>query len=86
MRREISVSCLPNKLIDHIDVDVSALDIGESIHIQDIDLPDGIKITQEDHLTIAVVLAPTVAPEKIEEEEEEEITEEEGTETESESV
>ena len=70
VRREITVSCLPDTLVDHIDVDVSGLNIGDSIHIKDIDLPEGIKTNQEDHLTVAVVAAPTVVTEEIEEIEE----------------
>jgi large subunit ribosomal protein L25 len=70
VRREITVSCLPDTLVDHIDVDVSGLDIGDSIHIKDIALPEGIKTTQEGHLTVAVVAAPTVITEEVEEIEE----------------
>jgi len=74
VRREITVSCLPDKLIESVDVDVSELDIGDAVHISDIDLPDGIKTAQETNLTVAVVVAPTVA-EEVEEEIEEELEE-----------
>ena len=70
VRREITISCLPDRLVDHIDVDVSRLDIGDSIHIEDIELPEGIKTSQEGRLTVAVVAAPTVVSEAIEEVEE----------------
>jgi len=70
VRREITISCLPDRLVDHIDVDVSGLEIGDSIHIEDIDFPEGIKTNQEGHLTVAVVTAPTVVTEEIEEMEE----------------
>lgn len=61
VRREITISCLPDKLMEHIDVDVSELDIGDSLHIRDIVLPEGIKTLQEETLTVAVVIAPTVS-------------------------
>ena len=69
IRREITISVLPANLIEYLEVDVSGLEIGESIHIRDIDFPDGIKKVQEDHLTVAVVATPTVT-EKDEEAEE----------------
>jgi len=80
VRRELNISCLPGKLIEYIDVDVSHLDIGASIHIDDIDFPEGTKSNQEGRLTVAVVAAPTV----IIEEEEEEVEEIEGEEVEGE--
>ena len=57
-------------------MDVSELEIGEAIHIGDIPLPEGIKAVDDESLTVAVVVAPTV---KEEEELEEEL---EGEETE----
>jgi large subunit ribosomal protein L25 len=94
VRREITVSCLPDKMVEHLDVDVSGLEIGDSIHIRDIVLPEGLTTSQDENLTVAVVAAPTVIPEAeeieeiegIEEEEEEEKeTEGEGTDSEDRS-
>ena len=87
IRRQLSISCLPDKLVDALEIDVSGLDIGDSLHIEDISLPEGITSLDEEHLTVAVVAAPTVAPEEPEEEEEaeEEAAEAEETEAEAES-
>lgn len=82
VRRELNISCLPDKLIESIDVDVSALEIGESLHIRDINLPEGITTSQEDKLTVAVVVAPSVSAVEEEEEEEGEEELEEGAEKE----
>lgn len=71
IRRELTISCLPDKLIERLDVDVSGLDVGDAVHIEDIHLPEGISTAQEAHLTVAVVAAPTV--EEAPEEEAEEI-------------
>ncbi len=80
VKRELTVSCLPDKLVDSLDVDVSALDIGDAIHVKDIQLPEGITCLDEEDMTVAVVAAPTVGvEEKVEEEEE---VEEEAAETE----
>jgi large subunit ribosomal protein L25 len=61
IRREITVSCLPDKLVDFIEVDVSGLDIGQSLHIGEITLPEGIISSLDPSLPIATVLAPSVA-------------------------
>jgi len=82
IRRELTVSCLPDKLIESLDLDVSELDIGDSLHIGDIELPEGITSSEEAHLTVTVVAAPTVKEEEAEEEEIEEEAEE-GAEEES---
>lgn len=62
IKRELSVSGLPGKLIDALEVDVSGLDIGDSLHVQDIRLPEGVRPLDDGHLAVAVVAAPTVAP------------------------
>ena len=74
--RELTVSCLPDKLVDVLEVDVSDLDIGDSIHIKDIKFPEGITPEEELDVTVAVVVAPAGEEEKeqLEEEEEEEET------------
>ncbi len=75
IKRELTISCLPDKLIESLYADVSGLDIGDSLHIKDIELPEGITSTEEDHLTVAVIVAPTVKVEGVEEEEIEEAAE-----------
>ena len=70
IRRKLNISCLPDKMIDALELDVSSLAIGDSLHVEDIDLPEGIVSLEEGHLTVATVAAPTVA-------EEEEVIEEE---------
>ena len=84
VKREITIICLPDNLVDSLEVDVSGLDIGESVHIRDIEIPEGIKTTQEDHLTIAVVVAPSVTTEEVEEIEEVEEAEDQKVEEEGE--
>lgn len=61
VRRELTIKCLPDKLIEKIEVDVSGLGIGESLHVKDVVFPEGITSPQEGHLTVAVVNAPTVS-------------------------
>ncbi len=80
-RRELRVSCLPEDMVDKIEMDVSGLDIGQSIHISDVSLPPGLKLIDDVSLTIATVVAPTtiaeVEEEAAEPEKEETVSEEE---------
>jgi large subunit ribosomal protein L25 len=80
IRRELKISCMPKNLVDKIEVDVSGLAIGQSLHVEDIDLPPGLKSIEDRDLTIATVVAPAI------EEEVEEEVEEEGEEAESEEI
>jgi len=67
VRRDIEVACLPGNLVDFLEVDVSALDIGDAVHVKDVVLPQGMKTAEDGDTTIAVVTAPHVAAEKVEE-------------------
>lgn len=57
--RELEVFCLPGSIPEKIELDVSGLDIGDSIHVSDIQLPDVEILTELDRAVVAV-LAPTV--------------------------
>ena len=68
VKREVSVSCLPGDLVDYIEVDVSALDIGGSVHVKDLLFPKGIRSLEDAETTLAVLNAPAAVVEKVEEE------------------
>ncbi|MBI5682401.1 MAG: 50S ribosomal protein L25 [Deltaproteobacteria bacterium] len=57
--RTLKIECLPNQIPDKIDVDVTSLIIGHSIHVKDITLPQGLKIAGDPNQTIVLVAAPT---------------------------
>ena len=59
----VEVECLPADLPDAITVDISALQIGESIHVRDLKLPRGVTVTNDADLTVVSVAAPTVEEE-----------------------
>ena len=63
--RTLEVECLPRDLPDKITVDVSALDIGDSIHVRDIQLPAGVSAKTQPDLTTFSVLAPAVEEEPV---------------------
>ena len=69
VRYELEISCLPADMPDKIEVDVTGLDIGDSIHIGDIDLGDKVRLLADTDLTVATVVAPTVEEEEVPEEE-----------------
>jgi large subunit ribosomal protein L25 len=63
--RLLSIECLPRDLPDKITVDVSSLNIGDSIHVRDIRLPEGVRTRTQPDLTAFSVLAPTVEEEPV---------------------
>ena len=64
--REITVLCLPTEIPAFIDVDVSALGIHDSIHVEELQLPTGVEPVYETNFTIVTVSPPTVEEVKVE--------------------
>jgi large subunit ribosomal protein L25 len=56
--RSLAIECLPRDLPDKVTVDVSALNIGDAIHVRDIKLPDGVVAKVPADLTVFSVVAP----------------------------
>jgi large subunit ribosomal protein L25 len=63
--RSLAIECLPRDLPDRISVDVSQLNIGDSIHVRDIQLPSGVTAKVPADLTAFSVLAPVVEEEPV---------------------
>ena len=61
--RALAIECLPRDLPDKLTVDVSALNIGDAIHVRDIQLPNGVTTKVQGDLTAFSVLAPAVEEE-----------------------
>ncbi len=81
VRRELEVLCLPQEVPEVIEVDVTELDIGDSIHVEEIPLEGDVEIPAEVNFTVVTILSPKVEALPEEEEEEEEVEEgEEGEE------
>ena len=81
VRRAIELICSPVAIPESISVDLTGMEIGDSVHVSAIDLPEGAELTITDRdFTIATVAAPTVMQKPEEEEEEEGIEGEEGLE------
>ena len=69
IKREVKVSCLPANLPDHIDVDVSALDIGDSIKVKELKLAEGMTVLDPPDAAVAAVAVIKVVKATPEEEE-----------------
>lgn len=69
--RGLHVRCLPLAIPSSFSVDVSALNIGDSLHISDVALPDGVELAADPGLTLVQVATPRVEETPEEEEEEE---------------
>lgn len=59
--RTLEVECLPMDLPDHIDVDVSHLEIDDAIHVKEISLPQGVTVLNAPDLPVFMVHAPRVS-------------------------
>lgn len=69
VRYAIEVSCPAGSIPDHITADISAMDIGDSLHISDITLPKGVTPVIDDRdFTIATMVASRAATEADDEE------------------
>ena len=67
---ELPVKCIPSKIPEFIEVDVSELDINDSLHVYDLELEEGINITVDEERTICAVAIPKVVEEAVVEEDE----------------
>jgi large subunit ribosomal protein L25 len=70
--REIELECLPRAIPEHIEVDISALHLNQSVKLEEISLPEGAKWVSDSETVIAMIHAQAKEEVVIEEEEEEE--------------
>jgi large subunit ribosomal protein L25 len=75
--REIDLECLPLAIPSEILVDVSDLDVGQSLHVSDITLPAGVTLRSDSGLSVVSVVAPAKVEEVAEVAEEAEVEAEE---------
>lgn len=67
--RTLTIECLPSQIPDTIEVDISAFNVGQSVHVKDIPLAQGLKAVDDGDLTVVSIVSPTaeVAPKTAEE-------------------
>jgi large subunit ribosomal protein L25 len=61
--RDIEVRCLPTAIPASLDADVSHLNIGDSVHVRDLSVPN-VEVLTDPDATVATVVPPTVMEEK----------------------
>jgi len=61
--REVAIECLPGAIPSHIEVDISQLDLGHSIHVRELTVPGDIKILDDPARPVVTVLIQRVAAE-----------------------
>lgn len=69
IRNELEVLCLPLDIPEEIEIDVTNLDIGDSVHVENLPVSEKVTLIADTNFTVVTVLAPTVE-EEVEEAEE----------------
>jgi large subunit ribosomal protein L25 len=62
---ELPVRCIPSKIPESFVLDVTELDLNDSLHISDIPLEEGVEIRSDGALTICAVAVPRVIEEEV---------------------
>jgi large subunit ribosomal protein L25 len=62
--RELEIECLALEVPEQLDVDVSHLGIGESLHVSDLTVPEKLTVLTDAERAVVAVLAPRVATEE----------------------
>ena len=75
LHRTLEISCMPLAIPESVEIDVSALAIGDTIHLRDVILPDSAEALADADLSLVHVVAPRVEEEEPVEGEEEEAAE-----------
>jgi large subunit ribosomal protein L25 len=56
--REVEIEVDPSSIPDHIEYDVTNMVIGDSVHVSDLRVPEGVKVLDDPETSVAVVAAP----------------------------
>ena len=89
LRREVELECLPGDIPEYVDAEIAHLNIGESVHVEELKVPEGSRILTDAKEAVVVISAPVEEEEEVPEEVEpgEEAAEgEEGEEKETEAA
>ena len=70
--RQIEIDALPAEIPEEITLDISELEVGESLSVSDLELPESVDLVTDKDEVIVTVVTPTELVEEEEEEEEEE--------------
>jgi large subunit ribosomal protein L25 len=73
--REVELECLPRAIPEELRIDVTPLEMGDSLHVRDLPLPEGVELLTDGDLPVVSVVAPRVEEEEAPTEEEAEAAE-----------
>lgn len=62
--RELEIEVDPSNIPNHVEVDVTKLTIGSSVHVRDIQLPEGVEVLDDEDASVCVVSAPRAVVEE----------------------
>ena len=77
VRHEIEVYCLPTNIPTSIEIDVTALNVGEVVHIDEVSLPEGVESQHDVNFTVLTVVGRMAEEVEVDEEAEEGVETEE---------
>ncbi len=60
IRHTLEVSCRADSIPDAIEVDCADLDIGDSVHVEDLRLQDGVEVAHDVNFTVLALVAPRI--------------------------
>jgi large subunit ribosomal protein L25 len=60
VRHELEVLCLPTDIPTAIEIDVTALNVGDVVHLSDVTLPAGVEVPQDVNFTVLTIMARKV--------------------------
>ena len=63
---DLTIRALPKDIPGHISIDITSMDVGESMHVSDLAFGDAIELVTDAQLTLATVTAPRALVEETE--------------------
>ncbi len=73
VRNELEVLCLPTEVPQNIDIEVTALEIGDTIHIEEVVAPEGVELVHDVNFTVITLSLIKVEVEPVDEDELEDV-------------
>ncbi len=64
IRKELEVACLPTEVPQSLDINIEALEIGDTVHVEEVVVPAGVELVFDVNFTVVTVIAPKVEEEE----------------------
>ncbi len=68
LRRVVELECLPGDIPEHLDAEIAHLNMGESVHVGELKVPEGIRVLTDSKEPVVVISAPVEEEEEVPEE------------------